>query len=351
MQVVPTDSASIAMNVANEPLGQSGGLTVYSAEYLQGTTQYAYSPSAPNQEYLISLNLISDMGQGADVASSSDKVTLYAAVSASANSGNVWAANFNMLISPGALPQGGGQTIELDANNNSGTNYGDTAGYISSPAVFGAQISGVSANRMTAALWITGTGPAGGAMWNRGILFQSNGSGPVSQVCIQDFSGAQKSIEINGQHWYGVDLWGSEGADYSSASIRLPQQGSIKYANAGTLGAYTHDIQMIDTDGTNQILIGDSTYSPNIGFQGATATVTFATALLNVFGTTAALAATNTIIYSANVTLGTASSTVGFYGATPAAKPTITGSRGGNAALASLLTQLAALGLVTDSTS
>lgn len=41
---------------------------------------------------------------------------------------------------------------------------------------------------------------------------------------------------------------------------------------------------------------------------------------------------------------------IGFYGATPQAKPTITGSRGGNAALASLLTQLAALGLITDST-
>ena len=42
---------------------------------------------------------------------------------------------------------------------------------------------------------------------------------------------------------------------------------------------------------------------------------------------------------------------LGFYGATPVAKPAVTGSRGGNAALASLLTQLASLGLVTDSSS
>jgi|SRR5688572_3253600 len=40
-----------------------------------------------------------------------------------------------------------------------------------------------------------------------------------------------------------------------------------------------------------------------------------------------------------------------FYGGTPSAKLAVTGSRGGNAALASLLTQLAALGLITDSTS
>lgn len=42
--------------------------------------------------------------------------------------------------------------------------------------------------------------------------------------------------------------------------------------------------------------------------------------------------------------------TVGFNNATPIAKPTITGSRAGNAALASLLTQLAAYGLITDGT-
>jgi len=41
---------------------------------------------------------------------------------------------------------------------------------------------------------------------------------------------------------------------------------------------------------------------------------------------------------------------VGFFGAAAAAKPAITGSRGGNAALASLLTALAGLGLITDNT-
>ena len=39
-----------------------------------------------------------------------------------------------------------------------------------------------------------------------------------------------------------------------------------------------------------------------------------------------------------------------FYGAAPTAKPTVAGSKGGNAALASLLTALATLGLITDST-
>jgi hypothetical protein len=41
---------------------------------------------------------------------------------------------------------------------------------------------------------------------------------------------------------------------------------------------------------------------------------------------------------------------LGFFGATPVAKPTVTGSRATGAALVSLLTQLAALGLITNST-
>jgi len=41
---------------------------------------------------------------------------------------------------------------------------------------------------------------------------------------------------------------------------------------------------------------------------------------------------------------------VGFYGTTPQAKQTVTGSRGGNAALTSLLTALATIGLITNNT-
>jgi hypothetical protein len=41
---------------------------------------------------------------------------------------------------------------------------------------------------------------------------------------------------------------------------------------------------------------------------------------------------------------------VGFRGSAPAAKPVVSGSRGGNAALASLITALAGQGLITDST-
>lgn len=57
----------------------------------------------------------------------------------------------------------------------------------------------------------------------------------------------------------------------------------------------------------------------------------------------------NTMIKIQNVASGGAK--MGFFNATPINKPTVSGSRGGNAALASLCTQLANLGLITDSTS
>jgi hypothetical protein len=46
-----------------------------------------------------------------------------------------------------------------------------------------------------------------------------------------------------------------------------------------------------------------------------------------------------------------ASQQIGFFGTNKISKPTVTGSRGSNAALTSLLTALSALGLIKDSTS
>lgn len=58
---------------------------------------------------------------------------------------------------------------------------------------------------------------------------------------------------------------------------------------------------------------------------------------------------TTTIRVSTDTVLGTATAKTGFFGATPVVKPTVTGSKGANAALTSLLTALANLGILTDS--
>lgn len=53
----------------------------------------------------------------------------------------------------------------------------------------------------------------------------------------------------------------------------------------------------------------------------------------------------------ANINMTFGDGALGFFGASPGAKPEITGSRGGNAALQSLLSALENLGLITDSSS
>lgn len=63
----------------------------------------------------------------------------------------------------------------------------------------------------------------------------------------------------------------------------------------------------------------------------------------------------NTVLFyvrdDGGILLSKSGGLVGFYGTSPASKQTVTGSRGGNAALASLLTALANIGLITNSSS
>lgn len=54
---------------------------------------------------------------------------------------------------------------------------------------------------------------------------------------------------------------------------------------------------------------------------------------------------------SLNFKMKWSSTGIGFYGTNPVSKQTVTGAKGSNAALASLLTALVALGIITDSTS
>ena len=59
----------------------------------------------------------------------------------------------------------------------------------------------------------------------------------------------------------------------------------------------------------------------------------------------------NVALYAgANLMLTASATALGFFGGAGTAKPTVTGSKGGNAALSSLMTALSGLGLVTDTT-
>lgn len=102
---------------------------------------------------------------------------------------------------------------------------------------------------------------------------------------------------------YGLDL--AKGS-YSTAAIALPNTSPVRAYNAA--GAAEHNLLYYDT--SNRLVLGEEA-AAGVYIKGP----------------------------------------VGFQGAAPFAKPTITGSRGANAALEDLLTQLASYGLITDGTS
>lgn len=68
-------------------------------------------------------------------------------------------------------------------------------------------------------------------------------------------------------------------------------------------------------------------------------------------GTTVTFKLNNTLKCNATKIGSVNTETLGFWGATPIVRPTVTGAKGGNAALTSLIAQLVAAGLITDSTS
>ena len=72
---------------------------------------------------------------------------------------------------------------------------------------------------------------------------------------------------------------------------------------------------------------------------GATSWTLDAAAIINI-GT----------ITATSVKIGRGGQSIGFFATTPIAKPTVAGPRGGNVALQNLLTALANLGLITDTT-
>lgn len=145
--------------------------------------------------------------------------------------------------------------------------------------------------------------------------------------------------------------------------VRIPTTDSLGAIYFKTATALTNTLSTVQTNGHN------SSGTPAAGFgirdlymlKSATVTDRNAAAV-DVFWTdptdatrkaAVAISAADASGFREGVRVGTDGSQalLAFYAATPVAKQAVTGSRSSNAALANLLTALAALGLITDSTS
>ena len=132
---------------------------------------------------------------------------------------------------------------------------------------------------------------------------------------------------------------------------------TVNIAGAATTLAIGNTVTAAQTVNMFTASTGASTYNFATGATANATTKTINIGTAGVSGSTTAInigsavsGATNTVAIRGNLTLGTSGGNMGFYGTTAIARPTVTGSRGGNAALASFLTALSNLGLITDST-
>lgn len=164
----------------------------------------------------------------------------------------------------------------------------------------------------------TGSGTTGGSVRIR----PGTGLSAGGEVRLADSAGtAQLTAKTGGVHVTNYVDFGTDPA--TTGGLRVPHGANM----VGRNNVKSADVSLLDwgITATDDLYLGDASYDAIVR------------------GTTVALDGGGSTRVKAD------STGLGFFGATPVAKPTITGSRGGNAALASALTAGANLGLWTDS--
>jgi hypothetical protein len=179
--------------------------------------------------------------------------------------------------------------------------------------------------------------------WNAGIVFDEDGL--TSSGGLRTAISMAQSTRLA---WYvsttnvGADIYSTVSSTsatvrqiFANDQIRLQSRGKDVLIANNSLAAAPANWAVVEASSTgNDVIYRAGGDDSNVGVQ------------LKPKGSGASkLADSNGAIKVAADTTG-----IGFFAATPSAKATITGAKGGNVALANLLTELAAKGLITDST-
>ncbi|HZS14881.1 MAG TPA: hypothetical protein VFC09_09810 [Candidatus Dormibacteraeota bacterium] len=283
---------------------------------------------------------------GADNAGSSDATGVYGE-GRSTGTGKGIGGFFNgQALSPTCQPSNGAQ---VNVKNNTGADWNVNAAGFSGGGIW---LTTNGSNLGGAAIEI---GNGFGQQFDVGLHANSTISGGftggVKSAFVRDDSTAATSILINGTHaaaaiavaaGAGPTLLGGTAAQQSNSllEVQAPNAnrpflawfGSTAFTNAYQVGIGNPSGtgSLFVSGGSGQVLTGSA--AGDVGLTTRTA------------GKRVLLGGSGIVV---SVTQGNA---LGFFGAAEQTKQTVTGSKGGNAALASLMTALAAYGIVTDTT-
>lgn len=130
--------------------------------------------------------------------------------------------------------------------------------------------------------------------------------------------------------------------------------GTLIGANAPSgFGGNVFDFQLNGLSGIRGLINSSGNAKLSLGARGANidTTTDYNLIIRGYFGNVVQQDSAGTAILGNSSEVKVNSGGIAFYGGTPTSKQTVSGSRGGNAALQSLLTALATIGLITDSSS
>lgn len=149
-------------------------------------------------------------------------------------------------------------------------------------------------------------------------------------------------------HALQTGLSSSTNLTFSTTTIQGRNNGAAANINLNTLGGQTVT-PVLRATGLTVIALASTGHAFQTGGSAST-NLAFDPTSIQARNNGAA-ATLNLNQLGGDILIGIVSAGLGFYGSAAVAKQTVTGSRGANAALASLLTALATLGLIVDSSS
>jgi hypothetical protein len=303
--------------------------------------------NGPNSQYP-ALQLVAGFGQGSLVYADDTTAKAAGVLTATANfhDGDRIVIGTKTMVMRAALATPGadgdvqiGSTLALSLANlaNAVDVYNYVAGARNNLGVRGTDYSWrttriASVVAAAGATTLTVTAAYGGAAGN--AIATTAASSVASWGAATLTGGAQNAGIVN----TNAVAWGATAATIAVVSASYnATTGLVTLTLASPVNlAYGGPFTVSGLTGTGAYAAANGAFTA-AGSGGSTLSYTIATGLTLTF-----TSATGAVAYNPG--------TLGFYGASLVAKPNVTGAKGGNAALASLMSALAALGLVTDST-
>ncbi len=184
---------------------------------------------------------------------------------------------------------------------------------------------------------------------NSSIYLRAKVQAVISLAGNNEFSFSTTALDCNQNSIIDIGFLGIGATSATAGYIRLPQATAGTYALVGLNGTSSAEVVLIGMLSDNVVRVGDPTNAAELDLRSS-GNIDFVVGANTEFRMSATGMDCNGNALTEVGDFDHDGANLGFYGTAPTTKKTVTGIRQSNTALASLLTQLAAVGLITDST-